>query len=71
MRKAVKPRRAGDHGTDPDADNWREVGIPHRTIAWTALRVAASIAVVAALYYLLPFDLPADTRETSMTSKAN
>lgn len=43
-------------GTGPDLGIWREPGASRRVIAWTVLRVAASIAVVVALYYLLPLD---------------
>jgi hypothetical protein len=43
-------------GAGPAADIWREARPPGRMIAWAVLRVAASIAVVAALYWLLPFD---------------
>lgn len=43
-------------GPAPDPGISREVMAPRRVIAWAVLRVVASIAVVEALYYLLPFD---------------
>jgi voltage-gated potassium channel len=43
-------------GPAPDPGISREVMAPRRVIAWAVLRVAASIAVVETLYYLLPFD---------------
>jgi hypothetical protein len=41
-------------GSGPGAGTWREAS--GRVITWAVLRVVASIAVVTALYYLLPFD---------------
>jgi voltage-gated potassium channel len=43
-------------GTAPGPGNWRGVRASPRMVVWAVLRVAASIAVVVALYYLLPFD---------------
>jgi voltage-gated potassium channel len=43
-------------GTGPRAEIRREATAPGRVITWGVLRVVASIAVVTALYYLLPFD---------------
>ena len=43
-------------GTGPGAEIWREARVSGRMITWAVLRVVASIAVVTALYDLLPFD---------------
>ncbi len=43
-------------GTGPGAESRREATVSGRVITWGVLRVVASIAVVTALYYLLPFD---------------
>jgi len=43
-------------GTGPGAETWREARATALVITWAVLRVVASIAVVTALYYLLPFD---------------
>ena len=43
-------------GAAPGDGIGRAARVPGRMIAWAVLRVAASIAVVVALYYLLPFD---------------
>lgn len=43
-------------GTGPGAEIRREGTAAGRVITWSVLRVVASIAVVTALYYLLPFD---------------
>ena len=43
-------------GTGPGAEIWREARASGRMITWAVLRVVASIAIVTALYYLLPFD---------------
>ena len=43
-------------GTGPGAEIWRQARAPGRRITWAVLRIVASIALVIALYYLLPFD---------------
>jgi len=43
-------------GTGPGAEIWREPRPSGLMITWTVVRVVASIVVVTALYYLLPFD---------------
>ena len=43
-------------GVGPGTEVRREATAPGRAITWGVLRVVASIAVVTALYYLLPFD---------------
>jgi ion channel len=43
-----------DDGPDPGA--WRETRPSRRVMAWTVLRSVASIAIVVALYYLVPLD---------------
>lgn len=43
-------------GTGPRAGTLLPARPPGRTIAWAVLRVVTNIAVVTALYYLLPFD---------------
>ena len=43
-------------GTGPGAEILHEARASGRMIVWAVLRVVVSIAVVTALYYLLPFD---------------
>ena len=43
-------------GTGPKAGTLLPARPPGRAIAWAVLRVVTTIAVVTALYYLLPFD---------------
>jgi len=43
-------------GTGPGAEIWREARASGRVITWAVLRMVASVVVVTALYYLLPFD---------------
>jgi len=43
-------------GTGPGAEIWREARASGPMITWAVLRVVASVVVVTALYYLLPFD---------------
>jgi voltage-gated potassium channel len=43
-------------GTSPGDEIWHEAKATGGVITWTVLRVAASIVVVTAVYYLLPFD---------------
>ena len=43
-------------GTGTGAEIRREARVSGRAITWGVLRVVGSIAVVTALYYLLPFD---------------
>ena len=46
-------------GTGPGAEIWREARASGLMITWAVLRVVASVVVVTAVYYLLPFDRPA------------
>jgi Ion channel len=43
-------------GTGPGAEIWRKAEVSARMITWAVLRIVASIVVVTAVYYLLPFD---------------
>jgi Ion channel len=43
-------------GAGPGTDIWREAKASGRMITWAVLRMVASVVVVTALYYLLPFD---------------
>ena len=43
-------------GTSPEPAGRREAALRYRATGWAVLRAVASIAVLATVYYLLPFD---------------
>ena len=43
-------------GTSPEPGGRREAVLRYRAAGWAVLRAVASIAVLATVYYLLPFD---------------